>query len=216
MISVLLADDHPLILRGVRELLASEADIEVVGAETDAAAVTAAVVRLKPDVLIQDLSMGGKLTGLDVIRMVRECAPGTEIVVLSMHSSLASVHEALSHGASGYVSKLADLQQLVAAVRSVHEGKRHVGSPFTGEQLEAYAREAGHGPSRPLSVLTPREIEVLKLVAHGRTSSEIGEALRIGRRTVESHRASVASKLGARTQAALIRYAIERGLVAPT
>lgn len=215
MIRVLLADDHPLILRGVRELLSTEADIEVVGAETDPAVVPAAVVRLKPDVLIQDLSMGAKLPGLDVIRMVRECAPETRIVVLSMHSSLASIHEAMNHGASGYVSKLADLQQLVAAVRSVHEGKRHVGSPFTGEQIEAYARDSRHGASRPLSVLTPREIEVLILVAHGRTSSEIGAALQIGRRTVESHRASVSSKLGARTQAALVRYAIERGLVSP-
>jgi DNA-binding NarL/FixJ family response regulator len=143
MISVLLADDHPLILRGVRELLATEADIEVVGAETDPAAVPAAVVRLKPDVLIQDLSMGGKLTGLDVIRMVRECAPETRIVVLSMHSTLATIHEVMSHGASGYVSKLADLQQLVTAVRSVHEGRRHVESPFTGEQVEALRATPG-------------------------------------------------------------------------
>jgi DNA-binding NarL/FixJ family response regulator len=215
MISVLLADDHPLILRGVRELLATETDIEVVGAETDPAAVPAAVIRLKPNVLIQDLSMGGKLAGLDVIRMVRECAPETRIVVLSMHSSLASIHEVMSHGASGYVCKLADLQHLVAAVRSVHEGRRHLGSPFTGEQVEAYAREARSGASRPLSVLTPREIEVLKLVVHGRTSNEIADALHIGRRTVESHRASMSSKLGVRNQAGLVRYAIERGLVSP-
>jgi DNA-binding NarL/FixJ family response regulator len=215
MISVLLADDHPLILRGLRELLATEADIEIVGAETDPAAVPAAAARLKPDVLIQDLSMGGQLTGLDVIRMVRECSPQTRIVVLSMHSSLASIHEVMNHGASGYVSKLADLQQLVAAVRSVYEGRRHLESPLTGEQVEAYARDSLHAPSRPLSVLTPREIEVLKLVAHGRTSNEIAEALNIGRRTVESHRASMSSKLGARNQAALVRYAIERGLVSP-
>jgi DNA-binding NarL/FixJ family response regulator len=215
MISVLLADDHPLILRGLRGLLATETDIEVVGAETDPAAVPDAVVRLKPDVLIQDLSMGSTLTGLAVIRMVRECAPDTRIVVLSMHSTLATIAEVMSHGALGYVSKLADPQQLVAAVRTVHGGKRHVGGPFTGEQIEAYARDAKHGAGRPLNVLTPREIEVLILVAHGRTSSEIGEALQIGRRTVESHRASVSSKLGARTQAALVRYAIERGLVSP-
>jgi DNA-binding NarL/FixJ family response regulator len=121
----------------------------------------------------------------------------------------------MDHGASGYVSKLADLQQLVAAVRDVHEGKRHLGSQFTGEEVEAYARESRHGASRPLSALTPREIEVLKLVVHGRTSSEIAEALYIGRRTVESHRASMSSKLGVRNQAELVRYAIERGLVSP-
>src|SRR5690349_12310359 len=106
MISVLLADDHPLILRGLRGLRATETDIEVVGAETDPAAVPDAVVRLKPDVLIQDLSMGSTLTGLAVIRMVRECAPDTRIVVLSMHSTLATIAEVMSHGALGYVSKL--------------------------------------------------------------------------------------------------------------
>jgi DNA-binding NarL/FixJ family response regulator len=215
MIRVLLADDHPLILRGVRELFAAEPDIEVIGAETDPAEVPAAAARLKPDVLIQDLSMGGQITGLEVIRRVRIESPATRIIVLSMHSSLASIHEAMEHGATGYVSKLADMQQLVAAVRGVHEGRRHLGCLFTDEQVDAYARESRHSTNRPLSALTPREIEVLTLVAHGRTSSEIAEALHIGRRTVESHRASVSSKLGARNQAELVRYAIERGLVSP-
>jgi len=215
MIRVLLADDHPLILRGVQELFAGESDIEVVGAETDPGEVPAAAARLNPDVLIQDLSMGGQLTGLEVIRLVRLRSPETRIIVLSMHSSLPSIHEAMEHGATGYVSKLADMQQLVAAVRGVHQGRRHLGCPYTDEQIDSYGRDLRRGASRPLRGLTPREIEVLTLVAHGRTSSEIAEALHIGRRTVESHRANVSSKLGVRNQAELVRYAIERGLVAP-
>jgi len=216
MIRVLLADDHPLILRGVRELFAGETDIDIVGEETDAGAVPAAVARLKPDVLIQDLSMGAQLAGLEVIRVVRRESPDTRIIVLSMHSSLASIHEAMEHGASGYVSKRADLQQLIAAVRSVHEGSRHLGGPYTVEQLDSFARESRARASPALSALTPREVEVLTLVAHGRTSSEIAETLHIGRRTVESHRASMSSKLGVRNQAELVRYAIERGLVSPS
>jgi DNA-binding NarL/FixJ family response regulator len=213
MIRVLLADDHPLILRGVRELFAGEAGIAIVGAETDPDEVPAAVTRLDPDVLIQDLSMRGQITGLEVIRLVRQQSPRTRIVVLSMHSSLASIHEAMTQGASGYVSKLADLQQLIAAVRGVHEGRRHLGGNFTLEQVDAYARESQVGAGGELRALTPRELEVLTLVAHGRTSNEIAAELRIGRRTVESHRASVSSKLGVRNQAELVRYAIERGLV---
>ncbi len=213
MIRVLLADDHPLILRGVQELFAAEPDIEVVGAETDPGEVPAAAARLNPDVLIQDLSMGGQLTGLEVIRRVRLQSPGTRIIVLSMHSSLSSIYEAMQHGATGYVSKLADMQQLVVAVRGVREGRRHLECLYTEEQLDSYAREISRDASRPLGGLTPREIEVLTLVAHGRTSSEIAEALHIGRRTVETHRASVSSKLGVRNQAELVRYAIERGLV---
>ena len=215
MIRVLLADDHPLILRGVRELLANEADIEVVGAETDPGEVAAAVARLRPDILIQDLSMAGRLSGLEVIHIVRERHPATRIVVLSMHSTLASIHEAMEQGASGYVSKLEDMQLLIEAVRVVHAGQRHFGSPSTREQVEALARESGHGRIAALSVLTKRELEVLSMVAHGHTSGEIAEVLHIGRRTVESHRASMTSKLGVRNQVELVRYAIERGLVPP-
>jgi DNA-binding NarL/FixJ family response regulator len=215
MIRVLLADDHPLILRGVRELFASEADIEIVGAETDPGEVPATVERLKPDVLIQDLSMAGQLSGLLVIRRVRERFPATKIVVLSMHSSLASIHEAMEHGAAGYVSKHADLLQLIAAVRNVHKGDRHFGSPFTLEQVEDYARTTRRDRSRALGALTKREIEVLSMVVRGRTSGEIAEVLHIGRRTVESHRANLSSKLGVRNQAELVRYVFERGLVAP-
>lgn len=215
MISVLLADDHPLILRGVRELLAGEPDLAVVGEESDSTRVAEAVARLEPDVLIQDLSMAGGISGFEVIRGVKERRPATRVVVLTMFSTLASVFEALHQGAAAFVSKLEDMQQLIDAVRSVAANARYIGRPFTEEQLNEYARQMGRRRIGPLGVLTRRELEVLSMVAHGRTSNEIAEELRIGRRTVESHRASMLSKLGIRNQAEVVRYALERGLVAP-
>jgi DNA-binding NarL/FixJ family response regulator len=215
MISVLLADDHPLILRGIRELLAGEPDLAVVGEESDSTRVAEAVERLEPDVLIQDLSMSGGISGFEVIRGVKELRPATRVVVLTMFSTLASVYEALHQGAAAFVSKLEDMQQLIDAVRSVVANARYIGRPFTEEQLNEYARQLGRRRIGPLGVLTRRELEVLSMVAHGRTSNEIAEELRIGRRTVESHRASMLSKLGVRNQAEVVRYALERGLVAP-
>jgi DNA-binding NarL/FixJ family response regulator len=215
MISVLLADDHPLILRGVRELLAGEPDLAVVGEESDSTRVAEAVARLEPDVLIQDLSMAGGISGFEVIRGVKERRPATRVVVLTMFSTLASVFEALHQGAAAFVSKLEDMQQLIDAVRSVAANARYIGRPFTEEQLNEHARQMGRRRIGPLGVLTRRELEVLSMVAHGRTSNEIAEELRIGRRTVESHRASMLSKLGVRNQAEVVRYALERGLVAP-
>lgn len=214
MISILLADDHPLILRGVEELFSSQDGVEIIGKESDPTRVVDAVARLQPDVLIQDLAMAGGMTGLEVIRAVHESYPSTRIVVLSMLSSLASVYEALEHGANGYVSKLGDMLELTEAVRVVLSGQRYLGSHFRDEDINEYSRALGRRGVSQLGVLTPRELEVLSLVAHGQTSNEIAESLHIGRRTVESHRASLTSKLGVRNQAELVRYAIERGLVA--
>lgn len=213
MISILLADDHSLILRGVEELFAWQEGMQVVGKESDPTKVVDAVGRLRPDVLIQDLAMAGGMTGLEVIRGVREAHPSTRVVVLSMHSTIASVCESLQHGAIGYVSKLGDMQALILAVQSAHAGKRFFGPPFNEDEVDAYARTMGQRGISPIAALTKRELEVLGMVAHGHTSVEIAEFLNIGRRTVESHRASLTSKLGVRNQAELVRYAIERGLV---
>ncbi len=213
-ISVLLADDHPLILRGVRELLAGEADICVVGTESDPSAVVDAVARLEPDVLVQDLQMAGSTSGLTVIRGVNERRPATRVVVLTMHATLATAYEALCQGAAGFVSKLEDMQQLIDAVRLVAANECFVGRPFTKEQLAEYAQQMGRRRAGSLGILTKRELEVLSMVAHGHTSTKIAEELRIGRRTVESHRASMQSKLGVRNQAEVVRFAFERGLIA--
>jgi DNA-binding NarL/FixJ family response regulator len=214
MISILLADDHPLILRGVRELLEGRDDMVVVGQERDSDSTVNAVARLKPDVLIQDLEMGGQLSGIEVIRHVCENFPDTAVVVLSMHSSVASAWEAMQQGAMGYVTKLGDFNDLIRAVRTVVEGEHFVGDPLSEAELAEYTRQIAERGVQSLSLLTRRELEVLRMVARGHTSPEIAEILHISRRTVETHRARMSSKLGLRNQAEITRYALERGLVA--
>lgn len=215
MIRILLADDHPYILRGVEQFLAEEDDIEIVGKETDPKHVVKAVTLLEPDILVQDLSMGDKFSGLEIIQAVREQHPATRIVVLTMLVAIATAWEAFQHGANGYVTKLGDFTELVEAIRQVHSGKRYVGLPLTGQEIDEYDQSMRLQGAGPMSALTKRELQVVNLVAHGHTSAEIAEALHIGRRTVESHRANVLTKLGLRNKSEIVRYAIERGLVPP-
>lgn len=216
MIRILHADDHPLILRGVRELLERRTDMTIVGQEQISDNIVRSVVRFRPDVLIQDLEMQGQLSGIDVIRRVTENHPATRIVVLSMHSAVASAWESMKQGALGYVTKLGDFDDLIQAVLAVHQGHRFVGKPLSESALEEYAALMEDRGVQSLSSLTRREVEILSMVARGHTSSEIAEMLEIGRRTVESHRAKLTSKLGLRNQADLTRYAMERGLVTET
>jgi two-component system, NarL family, response regulator NreC len=216
VIRILHADDHPLILRGVRELLEGREDMTVVGQEQNSDNAVRAVARLEPDVLIQDLEMQGQLNGIEVIRHVAENHPTTRIVVLSMHSAVASAWEAMQQGALGYVTKLGDFNDLIQAVIAVNEGRRFVGAPLSESELEEYTQQLELRGVQSMSSLTKREIEILSMVARGHTSSEIADLLHIGRRTVESHRASLSSKLGLRNQAELTRYAMERGLVVDT
>jgi DNA-binding NarL/FixJ family response regulator len=213
MIRILLADDHPLILRGVEELLSAQPDMEVVGKESRASRIVEAVSRLSPDILVQDLTMQGEMAGIEVIRQVTAAFPKTKVIVLSMHSSNASAWEALEQGAHAYVTKLGDFDELIEAIRAVLRGEQFIGQPLSEAEIDDYGRYVRIEGAPTLSALTKRELEVLSLVAVGRTSSEIADELRIGRRTVESHRANLSSKLGLRNQAEIVRYAIERGLV---
>ena len=207
MISIFVADDHPLILRGIRELFSKKERFRVVGEELDPGKVFAAVESLRPDILIQDLSMAGGMRGLDVVRDVHTGLPSTGIVVLTMHSRIATVCDAMRLGASAFVSKLGDMQELIEAVDTVAAGGRYIGKPFSEQQVIAYARESASGGAHARDSLTKRELQVLSMVVRGHTSGEIADVLQIGRRTVESHRANVSSKLGVRNQAELVRYA---------
>lgn len=208
---MLLADDHKLILRGVQELLGSQKDMQVVGQEADPTKIHAKVESLNPDILIQDLAMG-EVSGIEIIRDVKRSFPQTEVVVLSMHVNVASVWEALEHGAAGYVTKLAEMEELIRAVRAVHRGSQYVGKPLSITDVEEYGRLVRHGKGRS-SLLTRREVEVLRMVAQGLTSAEIADRLNIAKRTVESHRANLTSKLRIRNRAELVRYALERGIL---
>jgi DNA-binding NarL/FixJ family response regulator len=211
-ISIALADDHPLMRRGIRAILEAEADFSVVGEAGDGLETLRLVQRLQPEVLVLDLMMPG-LSGLEILRIVPQRSPHTRVIVLSMHSSNAFVAAALKHGASGYVLKGCNEENLVAAVREVAAGRRFLCHPVTEMAIDAYIERVRAGPFDPHETLTGREREVLQLAAEGKTNPEIAERLHISPRTVENHRTHLMRKLGLRNQSDLVLHAVRQGLI---
>lgn len=209
---VVLADDHHVVREGLRALLEAEPDITVVGEAADGLTTAHLVERLKPDVLVVDVMMPA-LNGLEVTRQVVRQSPDTRVIVLSMYSDESYVMEALKNGAAGYVLKSSTRSDLVQAIREVMAGQRYLSAPLSARAVEAYVERAKATQLGAYDTLTSREREVLQLAAEGHTSAEIASRLSISPRTVETHRAAVMRKLGLRTQADLIRYALRRGLI---
>jgi DNA-binding NarL/FixJ family response regulator len=211
-LSIVLADDHPVVRRGMRTLLESEADFSVVGEAGDGLETVRLVERLQPNVLVLDLMMPG-LSGLEVLRIARQRSSQTRIVVLSMYSSNAFIAEALKNGATGYVLKGCTEENLVRAVREAAAGRRFLSPPVSAIAIDAYIEQAQAGPFDPHETLTVREREVLQLAAEGKTCAEAAARLHISQRTVENHRASLMRKLGLQNQTELVRYALRRRLI---
>lgn len=215
MISVVIADDHELVRRGIAALLRAERDIDVVGDAADGAEALRLVQQHRPDVLIVDIEMP-ELSGLDVVPRVRRSAPGTRVLVLSMHASESYVVQALRGGAAGFVLKSAPSSDVVRAVHQVAAGRRFLSAPLSDQAIETYMRKLESAPLDVYDTLTTREREVLLLAARGHTSAEIAERLFISTRTVESHRANLTRKLGLRTHTELVLFAVRRGLISLT
>jgi two-component system, NarL family, response regulator NreC len=204
-ISVLLADDHAPMRRNLRLVLERESDIRVLGAATDLAAAVQQVRERAPAVLVLDMSMPDG-SSLKALGQLREIAPDTRVVVLSMDDSPYLARRALAAGASGYLLKeLADVE-LASAIRAVSAGAEHISTPVR-DRLEAVNRV------RADTRLSPRETEVLRLIALGYTSVEIAGQLEISPRTVETHRAHIHEKLGCKTRAELVRHALRQGML---
>ncbi len=208
-ISILLADDHHVVRQGIRNLLETEADFEVVGEASTGLEAVQMADKLNPDVIVLDLMMPG-LNGLEVTRQVQS---KTKVLILSMHSNEAYVLEALQNGAYGYVLKDSTAEELIQAVHEVSRGKRYLSPPFSDRAIAAYIQRTQSSEMDPYETLTTREREVLLLVAEGRNTGEISQALSISPRTVEGHRASVMHKLNLHSQAEMIRYALRRGML---
>jgi DNA-binding NarL/FixJ family response regulator len=209
-ITIVLGDDHNIVLKGLRALLESQPGFSVIGEATDGLEVSSLVERLKPDVLVVDLMMPG-LSGFDVARRVVKRVPKTRVIILSMYSSEPHVVEALQSGAMAYVVKDASPEELANAIREVFAGRRYLSAPYSNELIDTYLKRPGGVD--PYDTLTPREREVLHLVAEGLTSGEIAGKLFISPRTAESHRANLMRKLGLRSRTDLVRFAFQRGIV---
>jgi DNA-binding NarL/FixJ family response regulator len=204
--TVVLADDHEAIRRGLRILLETDERFRVVGEAKDGVQAADIVRRLKPDVLVVDLMMPG-INGLEVTEQARRLSPLTEVVILSMYVDEAYVLEALQAGAKAYVLKSAASDQLVRAIREAARGRRYLSSPLSERAVERYVERAEDSALDVTGDLTPREWEVLRLAAKGCGTSRIATALSVSNRTAQRHCASLMRKLGLRTQTDLARYA---------
>ena len=207
---VLLADDHPVVRNGLRELLNSEPDFRVVGEVDDGAQAVERALADDVDLVILDVTMP-RMTGLQAARELAARKPALRILMLSMHENEQFLFEALRAGASGYVLKTAADRDLVNACRATMRGETFL---YAGA-VAALVREHLERDATSLDPLTPRELEVVKLVAEGHTSDEIAGMLFISRKTVDRHRANILEKLGMRDRVDLTRYAIRRGLITP-
>lgn len=212
-ITIVLADDHPIVRQGLRALLDAEPAFQVVGEAADGLETIALVERLKPQILIVDVMMPS-LNGMEVTRRVADSFPHTRVIILSIYADEAHVLEALNHGAAGYALKDVELADLI---RGLHEGRGRAAipqSPLSERAIEAYAKRAAASED-VYEALTRREREILQLVAEGHTSAAIAVRLGISPRTVEVHRANLLHKLGLHNQTEVIRYALRRGILPP-
>ena len=211
MIRVLIADDHGIVRSGLTMLIERQADMQVAAEAEDGIEAVERALADRPDVAVLDVSMP-RLTGLHAARQIRRQTEDVQVLMLSMHEDDAYFFEALEAGASGYVSKRAADASLIDAIRTVAGGETFLSSATQQTLLKQWLE---NGRTEPEDELTPRELEVVKLIAEANTNRQIAEALKLSEKTVESHRANVLSKLGMRDRVELVRYAIRRGLVEP-
>lgn len=208
---ILLADDHALVRRGLRLILDAQPDLEVIAEASDGAEAVKLALSDDLDLAILDVSMP-RMTGLQAAREIQQRHPNLRVLILSMHESEQYLYEALRAGASGYVVKRAADRDLVEACRATIRGEPFLYPGAVTALIDDYLRRARNGET-PRDPLTPRETEVVKLVAESYTNRQIAEALVISENTVDRHRANILEKLGMRDRVELTRYAIRNGLV---
>lgn len=211
-VTVLLADDHPIVRHGLKHLLEEAPDIKIVGEASDGLQAVQLTEKFKPNVLIVDIMMPD-LNGLEVLRQVKERSPATCSIVLSMQSADVYVVEALKAGALGYVLKETGPSELLQAVQQVVRGQRYLSPRISERLIDMLIQSTEKAPADPYQTLTNREREVLQMAAEGLSTSEIAKRLSISPRTAELHRGRVMNKLGLHNQTELIRYALKRGIL---
>jgi DNA-binding NarL/FixJ family response regulator len=211
---ILVADDHPIVLRGLRMVLDAQPDLEVVAEATDGDAAVERALAGDVHLAILDVSMPRK-TGLQAAREITQRMPEVRVLMLSMHDNEQYLFEAIRAGASGYVLKSAVDRDLVEACRAAMRGEPFLYPGGVRALMREYLDRARAGDAMHSEMLTPREEEIVKLVAEAHTNDEIAEMLFISKKTVERHRANILEKLGMRDRVELTRYAIRRGLVQP-
>ncbi len=212
-IRIFLVEDHTILREGLRALLTAEPNFEIIGEAADGREAVRFVEKQVPDLILMDLSMP-RMTGMDAIREIKKRYPATKIIALTVHKTEEYLRTTLQAGADGYVLKDATHKELMLAIQNVLKGKTYLSPGVSEKVIEGYLEgKESQIPSSTLGLLSPREREVLKLIAEGYKNKEIAADLCISLKTVEKHRANLMKKLDLHNAAALTAYAIEQGLV---
>ena len=214
-IRIILADDHTLVREGLLQLLNAQADIDVVGEATDGMEALELCRRLRPQILVLDIAMP-KMTGLDVIGLIKDSVPEVEIVVLSMYQKEAYAHRAFKSGAKGYVLKASPSSHLLGAIRRVAGGEYYLSPEMRTKVIGAYLHDRREeSEDTPYEQLTEREQQVFHLLIAGNSSIKIAEMLCVSPKTVEKHRAGIVKKLGISHPVEMVKYAVKLGILDP-
>ena len=210
-VRILLADDHRIMRQGLRALLEKEADVEVSGEAEEGRTAVQLARKLKPDVVVMDVGMPD-LNGIEATRQINAEAPAAKVLALSMHADKRFVERMLTAGASGYVLKDDAFEELVGAIRTVAANKIYLSPGIAGAVVEDFVRYSRTAESTGRIILTPRQREVLQLLAEGKTTKQIASLLYVSRKTVETHRRQIMEKLDIHSIAELTKYAVREGL----
>ncbi len=212
-VKLLVADDHKIFRQGIKKLLDEESDLQVVGEAADGREAVKKATELKPDVILMDIAMAN-LNGLEATKQIKKVLPDIKVIMLTMHKNEEYVLQSFQAGASGYILKEGAVEELVSAIRSIHQDKSVLSPTISKTLIDAYLRKMETGKTEtPFDLLTDREREVLQLIAEGNTNREVAKLLFISVKTVEAHRAHIMQKLNIHEIARLVKYAIQKGLV---
>ena len=209
LITVFLADDHRVLRDGLRILLETQADIEVVGDAENGKEAIDRIISLKPNVAVMDITMP-ELNGIEAAQVIHENLPDIGIVILSIHSDLEHIFRALQAGANGYLLKESAGSEVISAVRAVYLGRRYLSPGIRDTMMEAYLQD--RQLQSPLEMLSMREREVLQLTVEGHTSAAIAERMELSPKTIETYRSRLMGKIGIRDLTELVRFAIKHGI----
>ncbi len=205
---ILLVDDHPLVLEGIRSVIETYPHLDVVGVASGAKEALAIASRCEPEIVIMDINMS-EINGIDAIELFKEKHPNIRILMLSMHDSKEYISTSVMNGASGYILKDVSTSEIISAIDAVASG----GTYFSSGVADVLVKMQKEGEKETKGPLSTREQSILVLVAEGKSSREVSELLNISIRTVETHRKNIKSKLGISSTAGLTKYAIENGLI---
>jgi DNA-binding NarL/FixJ family response regulator len=212
---ILVADDHAVVREGLKQLLTSQPDMDVVGEARDGEEALEKAKALRPDVTLLDIAMP-RLSGLDAVRLIKEAVPETQIVVLSMYEKEAFVHQVFNSGALAYVLKAASSSDVIEAVRAAHQGEYFLSSKIRAEVIGTYLESRKEKPAvRGYDLLSDREQQVFRLMVEGNPTAKIADILCVSPKTVEKHRANVMKKLGVGDLLAMVKYAMKIGVIDP-